>query len=583
LPGPGRRFPPKGQTPDLHLTECLEGFIMNTQNQRHRAVHLFSDGKRELYDRARTSALEQSHSCSPCSSPSQPLSGSLLSRRILVVHETLPRPDRSGCEARLMQILRMLRAQGHTVSYIARFGKEQDSIRELEELGIRVYAHDAERMGEWEIGVPPTWSLAHLLAEEDFDLAILSQQFGSGISIGEHYLPEIRKFSPRTRAAILSDDRHGLREHLLARVTGDLLDQLRALNIQQREEEVYRAADLVLGISACDIEGFRASLPGLRCDLLPMAAPPVSSAAGFEERNGVLLVGDFQNRANLDAAQWLLGIVWPLAQSEIPELELRIIGRGLPPGLAKNRVGVVALGYVNDLEEAYRQARVFVSPVRFCTGIQTKSLAALAHGLPLVTTPAAAEGLGLRRKKEALFASTAKSFAASIVRLHSDPVLWRNLSRQGRDYVGDQFSERRLAARLQHLAESLGGILPKAYDPSECFSIRRVERECPQAFGLAGSEKRWLVLLEGYLEIAGRYLSQGDARNAQEQLLHIFAFVHGAVPKTDFYARVLHLLEQARNMLGPRGAFPIPERAGKLAPRPFPNRPSTGKEALSGP
>ncbi len=66
---------------------------------------------------------------------------------ILFVHETLPRPDRCGCDVRLMQILREVREQGHAVTYVARSGREREQYsRSLESLGIRVYANDAERL-----------------------------------------------------------------------------------------------------------------------------------------------------------------------------------------------------------------------------------------------------------------------------------------------------------------------------------------------------------------------------------------------------------------------------------------------------
>ena len=51
------------------------------------------------------------------------------------------------------------------------------------------------------------------------------------------------------------------------------------------------------------------------------------------------------------------------------------------------------LGVVESLEEAYTRAAVIVNPVLAGTGLKTKTVEALGHAKPLVTTSCGAEGI----------------------------------------------------------------------------------------------------------------------------------------------------------------------------------------------
>jgi glycosyltransferase involved in cell wall biosynthesis len=74
---------------------------------------------------------------------------------------------------------------------------------------------------------------------------------------------------------------------------------------------------------------------------------------------------------------------------------------------------------------------VSVVPLRFGGGTRIKILEALAHGVPVVSTSAGAEGLGLRHGEHALIADTADDLAAACVRLLLDREEGARLAAQG--------------------------------------------------------------------------------------------------------------------------------------------------------
>lgn len=123
--------------------------------------------------------------------------------RVLAVHENLPRPDQSGAEYRFLQTLLELRAQGHSVTYLAARGfEERRYAPALTELGIDVYSNDAQVLRREGIEIIPKWTLQELLRSGQFDVALFYLWFWMSISIPEHYLDEVRRLSPRTRAGL---------------------------------------------------------------------------------------------------------------------------------------------------------------------------------------------------------------------------------------------------------------------------------------------------------------------------------------------------------------------------------------------
>jgi glycosyltransferase involved in cell wall biosynthesis len=377
---------------------------------------------------------------------------------VLIVHEVVPHPDRSGTDTRLMQIVRELRAQGQRITFVARNGADREQYGPaLEKLGIELWAHDAERLRALGIFGPVAWKFEDVLGRQRFDLAILSMWFWAGISIPEQYLDDLRRFSPETRIAILTDDQHGERERQMAKLTGLVSDEERARDYARREIEICRRADYVIAISEDDRKALLAEAPELEIGVGPMEAEIPQEVPGFAARTDLLFLGDFDNLANHDAMSWMLEKVWPQVRKRLPGVKFAIVGNKATRGIFGSQEGVVPLGQISDLAPVFAQYRVFVSPIRVGTGIKTKNVAALGHGLALVTTPVGAIGMGLVNEVNALLAESPDDFAGAIVRAHADERLWGQLSRGGREFIAKEFGHAGLAAMRYSRAAPGGG------------------------------------------------------------------------------------------------------------------------------
>ena len=471
--------------------------------------------------------------------------------RILVVHETLPQTDCGGADVRLMQVLCALRAQGHAVTFVARLGLHRERYAPpLEALGVTVYASDAERLQFFGLDFESDWTFEDVLKAGKFDVAILYHWFWTGPSVAEHYLPAIRRISPHTRIAVLSDDRHGSRELQMASLTKRLADFERGRDFQHREKEIYRQADMVLGITEEDFAEFLEVTPDLQTHRLPMIAEKCPAGPGPARRRHLLFLGSFSNLANRDALEWFLDRVWPKIHQRLPEVEMHLAGSSMPDSFRMLGNGIVGLGHVEDLGRVHAQHRVFVSPVRYGTGIKTKNLAALSYGIPVVTTTIGAEGLNLRDGETVSIADDEESFAEAVVQLYQDHYLWRKRAKAAREHILRQFSPEKLMAEVSQFIERVRSLWPKASDPNFVPSYRLVERFHPEVLRHLPGIERPGVRLVAYVHMGERLLEQGKTAEALSQFRHAFHYLRGEIPNLSIFARLLRGLESCYRELG---------------------------------
>ncbi|HEY8304215.1 MAG TPA: glycosyltransferase [Solirubrobacteraceae bacterium] len=180
------------------------------------------------------------------------------------------------------------------------------------------------------------------------------------------------------------------------------------------------------------------------------AITPVSPPA---QEQRALFVANFSYEPNRNALRFLLREVMPLVWEQLPQAHLTLVGGGLRDALESEGLSgtasdtrVQALGFVADLSDAYRHARCVVVPLLQGGGTPLKLLEALAYGLPTVTTPRAAQALGLRDGEDCLFADGARPFANALV--HVLRVGAPELGAAARKVAEERYSVQALARAL---------------------------------------------------------------------------------------------------------------------------------------
>src|SRR5262249_48486409 len=121
--------------------------------------------------------------------------------------------------------------------------------------------------------------------------------------------------------------------------------------------------------------------------------------------------------------------VLPRLRQQIPGVNFRVYGSGAEQTLAElKREGVIVEGWVPDVAEVYDSCRVFVAPLMTGAGIKGKVIGALAHGVPCVLSPVAAEGTHIRDGEEAAICETPEQWVERVAALYTDEPRWQQMS-----------------------------------------------------------------------------------------------------------------------------------------------------------
>jgi glycosyltransferase involved in cell wall biosynthesis len=130
----------------------------------------------------------------------------------------------------------------------------------------------------------------------------------------------------------------------------------------------------------------------------------------------------------------------PIVKLSYPQARLLIAGA--TPSASVQALAcedVVVSGWLDDIRDAYNNARVFVAPMLSGSGMQNKLLEAMCMELPCVTTELAAAPLGIKHGQECLIGSSDEELAYSIVSLLYDPSEAIRMGEAGRQYAMQRF------------------------------------------------------------------------------------------------------------------------------------------------
>jgi glycosyltransferase involved in cell wall biosynthesis len=166
---------------------------------------------------------------------------------------------------------------------------------------------------------------------------------------------------------------------------------------------------------------------------------PVSAT---KEPHAVVFHSHLSYAPNVSAAVEFANDVFPLIRREIPDAVFHLIGAKPSPDIRAlaDRPGISISADLPDLREAVCSGSVYVSAIRYGTGLKSKILEAMAMGLPIVCYPGSTVGLCAVSGKHLLVVDNATEFAASVVDLLRNPDKARQLANAARTLMETAYS-----------------------------------------------------------------------------------------------------------------------------------------------
>jgi glycosyltransferase involved in cell wall biosynthesis len=259
------------------------------------------------------------------------------------------------------------------------------------------------------------------------------------------YLPRARRLAPKARFIL---EEHNVEWEIFERLAptfGFALRQaarLEARALRAYERDVLRDVDSAIAISEADAQAFE-RLAGVRAVVVPTFIAPTSRRTETTKAHALAYTGLLAWQPNAHGLDWFCRDVWSRVRKELPDATLSIAGPGLrrnvdgslavPPNWALP--GITTVGYVDDLEDLYRNSVAMIAPILGGSGVRMKLLESMRAGMPTVTTTDGAAGLAVEDGREMFVTDDPVSFADGVVRLLSDEALRERLRDAGYAYL----------------------------------------------------------------------------------------------------------------------------------------------------
>jgi hypothetical protein len=175
-------------------------------------------------------------------------------------------------------------------------------------------------------------------------------------------------------------------------------------------------------------------------------------------RRGLFVIlGAFDYQPNAMAVRDFLVTAMPLIARELPDTRIKIVGKNAGAALralvARWAPQCELTGYVGDLSVLLASATAMIIPVKVGSGPKLKTLEALAHGLPIITTRNGVEAIPVTPDVHCLVSDDLAEFPALMRRLQC-PETNAALSARSRDVFEKHYSP--AAADRRYAAAFLG-------------------------------------------------------------------------------------------------------------------------------
>lgn len=216
---------------------------------------------------------------------------------------------------------------------------------------------------------------------------------------------------------------------------------------KKEEARGLKRADIVVAIQEAEEEFFKTIVPKdiKVCTIgenMPYLEPYVTNS------NTILFLGSYYV-VNRDGVKHFIKDILPLLKESGVDYQFKLAGsicKHIPDSDEYEK-----LGYVDDIDETYKEARLVINPVRVGTGLNIKTIEAISKSKPLVSHQVGVRGLN-NEKAFALVSDDPKEFADYVIKILKDDDTAMELSRNGAEFI-KEYKEKNIANLKMILGE----------------------------------------------------------------------------------------------------------------------------------
>ncbi|MBX9578563.1 MAG: glycosyltransferase [Chthoniobacterales bacterium] len=363
--------------------------------------------------------------------------------KILFINHSTPTPDRDGGSIDIYKKMIALKEMGHIIVFIPADLKYKEGYsEELMKHGIVcLHREDIESVEQY-----------LQLEGNQFDIIFLYRIYWA-----EYFFQLIKNFELKAKVIFCPVDLHYLREAREGELSRFRKHICSSEQTKLKEIGLMKKVDLSIVLSEKEEHLIRQEAPLANVVTMPFIRDIPGKKNNFKERNGLLFIGSFDHRPNVDAVTYFAEKVWPLILQKNPNITLTIIGSNPSKKVLSlnNKNGINVKGYVHNLEEDFEKAKLSIVPLRFGAGIKGKIATSLSFGVPCVSTEVGVEGMGLTNGVNILIAKDDYDFAEKVIALYLNEETWNNISKNSLKYATEAYSMDVGKEKLEKIITSL--------------------------------------------------------------------------------------------------------------------------------
>lgn len=363
--------------------------------------------------------------------------------RALFIDYQLPRGDRDAGSHAALQEIKLVQSLGFKVTFLP---------VNLADLG--QYKSLLEKNGVEVITSPFYLTILDFLSERGMEFNVI---YVTRYNVLSQCIDNIKAFCGDAKIILNNADLHFLRE--LRSAVKNNSPELLAKSIQTQHDEIkiMRQADAVISYNEVEHSVIFSHSEG---NIQPLKCPwvvdlPKRNLDTTANRNGLSFLGSFKHPPNKEGIEWFINAIMPFLDECIV---LNIYGSGMTEVDKENLIAdnVNPIGFVENINDAFDAHQIFVAPLISGAGIKGKVLSAAAHGIPMVISPVAAEGTGMRHGQECIIADTVDEWKHGIDQLMASEALRVKMAARALEFVKSNFSFKSGREDMRTIFESVG-------------------------------------------------------------------------------------------------------------------------------
>lgn len=297
--------------------------------------------------------------------------------------------------------------------------------------------------------------IADLLKNEDFDV-IHAETF--------YIMPHI----PDTKVPIILVEQtieYKVYQHFVNSVSFYLrfLFHLDILKLKRWERFYWRKANIVATVSHSDEKIIKELEPDIKTTIVPNGAGEDMITHRLERKNltkpYIIFQGNFNWLQNVEAAKYLTYVIYPKLLKVAPKIEVVISGQNARKISELKKLGVIIIDNPPDdfrtVQSLFKKASLFIAPIFGPGGTRLKILAAMASGIPVVSTKTGVEGLEVEDNKHVLIAHDEDEFVKIILHVVSHKSQYEVIRKNAYHLVREKYNWQTIAHTLEIVYQTI--------------------------------------------------------------------------------------------------------------------------------